>query len=175
MSVSVSDHVQDFLADTELHPDTCRICSAPAEPDQPLFHPCKCSGTIRYIHQDWSVVVSLSVWPLSDIALKLDHMVGSQQEEILRCLQISVLFHERYASFLHSHFVSSLLDEVYSPNMPKHLPFILFLRRFAQQLLWGIVLGLRAMMVAIIWLAFLPFVTVWTWRFYFIVGENTYV
>ncbi|KIK61982.1 hypothetical protein GYMLUDRAFT_198796 [Collybiopsis luxurians FD-317 M1] len=32
--------------------DTCRICSAPAEPDQPLFHPCKCSGTIRYIHQD---------------------------------------------------------------------------------------------------------------------------
>ncbi|KAH9924822.1 hypothetical protein B0H21DRAFT_764612 [Amylocystis lapponica] len=32
--------------------DTCRICSAPAEPDQPLFYPCKCSGTIRYIHQD---------------------------------------------------------------------------------------------------------------------------
>ncbi|THU92959.1 hypothetical protein K435DRAFT_967467 [Dendrothele bispora CBS 962.96] len=32
--------------------DTCRICSAPAEPDQPLFHPCKCTGTIRYIHQD---------------------------------------------------------------------------------------------------------------------------
>ncbi|PBK91140.1 hypothetical protein ARMGADRAFT_1054352 [Armillaria gallica] len=32
--------------------DSCRICSAPAEPDQPLFHPCKCSGTIRYIHQD---------------------------------------------------------------------------------------------------------------------------
>ncbi|KAH9987536.1 hypothetical protein BJV77DRAFT_791315 [Russula vinacea] len=37
-------------ADTDQ--DTCRICSAPAEPDQPLFHPCKCSGTIRYIHQD---------------------------------------------------------------------------------------------------------------------------
>ena len=26
--------------------DTCRICSAPGEPDQPLFYPCKCSGTI---------------------------------------------------------------------------------------------------------------------------------
>ncbi|PCH44456.1 hypothetical protein WOLCODRAFT_90853 [Wolfiporia cocos MD-104 SS10] len=33
-------------------PVTCRICSTPAEPGQPLFHPCKCSGTIRYIHQD---------------------------------------------------------------------------------------------------------------------------
>ncbi|KAJ7708893.1 hypothetical protein B0H17DRAFT_1174191 [Mycena rosella] len=32
--------------------DTCRICSAPAEAEQPLFYPCKCSGTIRYIHQD---------------------------------------------------------------------------------------------------------------------------
>ncbi|SJL04278.1 uncharacterized protein ARMOST_07639 [Armillaria ostoyae] len=32
--------------------DTCRICSAPAEPDRPLFHPCKCLGTIQYIHQD---------------------------------------------------------------------------------------------------------------------------
>ena len=34
--------------------DTCRICSAPGEPGQPLFYPCKCSGTIQYIHQDWS-------------------------------------------------------------------------------------------------------------------------
>ncbi|KAN0115651.1 hypothetical protein V8E52_006770 [Russula decolorans] len=52
-----TEHEYDSLvksvpeADTDQ--DTCRICSAPAEPDQPLFHPCKCSGTIRYIHQDW--------------------------------------------------------------------------------------------------------------------------
>jgi len=37
--------------------DTCRICSGPAEPDEPLFHPCKCSGTIRYIHQEWYVIL----------------------------------------------------------------------------------------------------------------------
>ena len=35
--------------------DTCRICSTPGTDEQPLFHPCKCSGTIRYIHQDWYV------------------------------------------------------------------------------------------------------------------------
>ncbi|KAG8904942.1 hypothetical protein FRB99_000996 [Tulasnella sp. 403] len=29
----------------------CRICGGGAEPDAPLFYPCKCSGTIRYIHQ----------------------------------------------------------------------------------------------------------------------------
>ncbi|EJD43727.1 hypothetical protein AURDEDRAFT_185325 [Auricularia subglabra TFB-10046 SS5] len=32
--------------------DTCRICSMPGEDGRPLFYPCKCSGTIKYIHQD---------------------------------------------------------------------------------------------------------------------------
>jgi hypothetical protein len=36
--------------------NSCRICGAPSELGQPLFHPCKCSGTIRYIHQDWCVL-----------------------------------------------------------------------------------------------------------------------
>ena len=43
------------VSEADADQDTCRICSAPGEPDQPLFHPCKCSGTIRYIHQDWYV------------------------------------------------------------------------------------------------------------------------
>jgi E3 ubiquitin-protein ligase MARCH6 len=56
--------------------------------------------------------------------------------------------------------------------MPKQLPFILFLRKFAKQLALGALFILRGAMVALIWLAFLPYVTVWTWRFYFIVGDN---
>ena len=31
----------------------CRVCRGEGTPDQPLFFPCKCSGSIRYIHQDW--------------------------------------------------------------------------------------------------------------------------
>ncbi|KAG9001493.1 hypothetical protein FRB93_012094 [Tulasnella sp. JGI-2019a] len=30
----------------------CRICGGVAEESAPLFYPCKCSGTIRYIHQE---------------------------------------------------------------------------------------------------------------------------
>lgn len=37
--------------------DVCRICRMPAEDDNPLFFPCKCSGSIKYVHQqclvDW--------------------------------------------------------------------------------------------------------------------------
>ncbi|KAL0020826.1 hypothetical protein WJX79_004115 [Trebouxia sp. C0005] len=30
----------------------CRICRLEAEPHNSLFHPCKCSGTIKFVHQD---------------------------------------------------------------------------------------------------------------------------
>ncbi|KAI8915089.1 hypothetical protein BC831DRAFT_168403 [Entophlyctis helioformis] len=46
--------------DNQLLPDSdsiCRVCRSPATPDDPLFHPCKCSGSMRFVHQqcleDW--------------------------------------------------------------------------------------------------------------------------
>ena len=30
----------------------CRICRMEAEDDWPLYHPCRCSGSIKYVHQD---------------------------------------------------------------------------------------------------------------------------
>ncbi|RLN74690.1 hypothetical protein BBJ28_00003166 [Nothophytophthora sp. Chile5] len=30
----------------------CRVCRGEAEPDRPLFAPCKCSGSIRFTHSD---------------------------------------------------------------------------------------------------------------------------
>ncbi|CAN6616736.1 hypothetical protein TRVA0_006S03334 [Trichomonascus vanleenenianus] len=32
--------------------DTCRICRGEGSPEEPLFHPCKCSGSIKFVHQD---------------------------------------------------------------------------------------------------------------------------
>ncbi|KAL8708487.1 MAG: hypothetical protein Q9220_006645 [cf. Caloplaca sp. 1 TL-2023] len=33
-------------------PDTCRICRADASAAEPLFYPCKCSGSIKFVHQN---------------------------------------------------------------------------------------------------------------------------
>jgi E3 ubiquitin-protein ligase DOA10 len=33
--------------------EICRVCRSEGTLDQPLFHPCKCSGSIRYVHQEW--------------------------------------------------------------------------------------------------------------------------
>ncbi|KAK5108460.1 hypothetical protein LTR62_008278 [Meristemomyces frigidus] len=32
--------------------DTCRICRSEATDSEPLFHPCKCSGSIKHVHQE---------------------------------------------------------------------------------------------------------------------------
>ncbi|CAJ0627318.1 1689_t:CDS:2 [Entrophospora sp. SA101] len=32
--------------------DVCRVCRTESSVDHPLFYPCKCSGSIRYVHQD---------------------------------------------------------------------------------------------------------------------------
>ena len=33
--------------------DICRVCRSEATPDKPLFHPCICTGSIKFIHQEW--------------------------------------------------------------------------------------------------------------------------
>lgn len=33
--------------------DFCRVCRCEAAPTQPLFYPCLCTGSIKYVHQDW--------------------------------------------------------------------------------------------------------------------------
>ncbi|TBU08280.1 RING-variant domain-containing protein [Hamiltosporidium magnivora] len=32
-------------------PQTCKICFLPSMQNKPLFHPCKCSGTQKYVHE----------------------------------------------------------------------------------------------------------------------------
>ncbi|KAK7687757.1 hypothetical protein QCA50_008976 [Cerrena zonata] len=119
--------------------DTCRICSAPAEPDQPLFYPCKCSGTIRYIHQD-----CLTTW-----------LAHSKKKTCDVC---------KYPY---------TFTKVYSPDMPARLPITLVIRKLIQQAGLGVLFGLRGVLVATVWLAFLPWATVWTWRMYFATGDAT--
>ncbi|KAJ7881172.1 hypothetical protein B0H13DRAFT_2049858 [Mycena leptocephala] len=119
--------------------DTCRICSAPAEAEQPLFYPCKCSGTIRYIHQD-----CLTTW-----------LAHSKKKTCDVC--------KHPYSF----------TKVYATDMPTRLPPVLLLRRVAQQSFFAMLFAVRAVAVAIIWLAFLPWVTVMTWRTYFSMGDST--
>ncbi|KAF8625036.1 hypothetical protein AX17_006950 [Amanita inopinata Kibby_2008] len=57
--------------------------------------------------------------------------------------------------------------------MPPSLPIPLLLRRLAQQVLFAVLFGLRAVLVATMWLAVLPWLTLMAWRMYFSMGEAT--
>lgn len=48
---STNGHLSDN--DSTTADNVCRICRCGPEPGQPLYHPCKCAGSIRYCHQDW--------------------------------------------------------------------------------------------------------------------------
>ncbi|XP_072169738.1 E3 ubiquitin-protein ligase MARCHF6-like [Diadema setosum] len=39
-------------SDDSTEGDVCRVCRSEGSHDRPLFHPCICTGSIRYIHQD---------------------------------------------------------------------------------------------------------------------------
>ncbi|TNM96161.1 hypothetical protein fugu_015822 [Takifugu bimaculatus] len=38
--------------DTAEEADICRVCRSEGTPDKPLYHPCVCTGSIKYIHQE---------------------------------------------------------------------------------------------------------------------------
>ena len=63
---------------------------------------------------------------------------------------------------------------VYAPDMPSSLPPLLLMRRLIQHILLTLLFVTRGFAVATIWLGVLPWVTVWTWRMYFSMGESTY-
>lgn len=51
-SDSPTQRVNSFDETAEEDEDVCRICRTSGDSDNPLFYPCACSGSIRYVHQD---------------------------------------------------------------------------------------------------------------------------
>lgn len=47
---SLSSSVISFLS---LSADICRVCRSEGTPEKPLYHPCVCTGSIKFIHQEW--------------------------------------------------------------------------------------------------------------------------
>lgn len=44
------------MGDTSQEADICRVCQLEGVPERPLFHPCICSGSVKYIHQECLVL-----------------------------------------------------------------------------------------------------------------------
>ncbi|EPE32664.1 RING/U-box [Glarea lozoyensis ATCC 20868] len=142
-SVAVPGHLPDIMNDPEFatnseamddgNADACRICRGDGSDAEPLFHPCKCSGSIKFVHQD-----CLMEW--------LSH---SQKKHCELCK------------------TPFRFTKLYSPNMPQSLPFPVLVRHVIIHIVKNLATWLRFVLVALVWLACLPYILRQVWRLLF--------
>ncbi|KAJ5788240.1 Zinc finger RING-CH-type [Penicillium paradoxum] len=118
--------------------DTCRICHGEATEEEPLFYPCKCSGSIKFVHQ-----ICLVEW--------LSH---SQKKHCELCK------------------TPFRFTKLYDPNMPQSLPAPLFLKQALIQCFRTLVTWLRFVLVAFVWLGWLPWSMRAIWRALFWLADG---
>lgn len=119
--------------------DTCRICHGEAdEPDDPLFYPCKCSGSIKFVHQ-----VCLVEW-----------LAHSQKKHCELCK------------------TPFRFTKLYDPNMPQTLPTPLFIKQAVIQCFRTLVTWMRFLLVAFVWLGWLPWSMRAIWRALFWLADG---
>ncbi|WEW57840.1 RING-variant-domain-containing protein [Emydomyces testavorans] len=111
-------------------PDTCRICRGEGSDEEELFYPCKCSGSIKFVHQS-----CLMEW--------LSH---SQK---------------KYCELCKTPF---RFTKLYDPNMPKELPAPVFLKELMVHVARSLLMWLRFLLVAFVWLGWLPWSMRAVWR-----------
>ena len=133
-------NIQD-RSKTQEDPDTCRICRGEGTKEEPLFYPCKCSGSIKFVHQN-----CLMEW--------LSH---SQKKHCELCK------------------TPFTFTKLYHPHMPQTLPTPVFLRQVLIHSFRSLLTWLRFILVAFVWLGWLPWTMRVVWRGLFWLGDGGWV
>jgi E3 ubiquitin-protein ligase MARCH6 len=119
-------------------PDTCRICRGEGSAEEPLFYPCKCSGSIKFVHQS-----CLMEW------------LGHSQKKYCELCKTPFRF-----------------TKIYDPNMPSELPAPVFVKELAVLGLRSLLTWLRFVLVAFVWLGWLPWSMRAIWRALFWLADG---
>ncbi|PYH45865.1 E3 ubiquitin-protein ligase SSM4 [Aspergillus saccharolyticus JOP 1030-1] len=119
-------------------PDTCRICRGEGTPEEPLFYPCKCSGSIKFVHQ----------------ACLVEWLSHSQKKHCELCK------------------TPFRFTKLYDPNMPQNLPAPLFFKQLIIHSFRTVVTWLRFILVAFVWLGWLPWSMRAIWRALFWLADG---
>ena len=121
--------------------DTCRICRGEGSTEEPLFYPCKCSGSIKFVHQS-----CLMEW--------LSH---SQKKHCELCK------------------TPFRFTKLYHPQMPNTVPLPIFLRQVALNTFNGVLTWARWLLVAFVWLGWVPWCMRTVWRGLFWIGDGAWI
>ncbi|KAA8496036.1 putative E3 ubiquitin ligase SUD1 [Porphyridium purpureum] len=163
----------------------CRICRCPAElPSRPLFHPCRCRGSIKYTHEDclvqWlssrPVMGLMQAPPLAaapvlapeapegaDGALmphELDFAQNQHGPNSARNIRTVVRCELCHTPFR--------FQPIYMQDTPEALPVAELLSGIMQRARSTITTSVRLTIVGFVWLFILPLLTSWTWQLMFV-------
>ncbi|CAO3592354.1 unnamed protein product [Absidia cylindrospora] len=118
--------------------EICRVCRCESTVKNPLYYPCKCAGSIRFVHQN-----CLLEW--------LSHSK------------------KKYCELCEHPFI---FTPIYRQDMPTNIPAHILIKQCFFRCGTIMKTGFRAIVVAIVWLVLLPYMTLWSWRFYFWSSES---
>lgn len=113
--------------------DICRVCRSEGQSDRQLFHPCICTGSIKWIHQDC----------------------------LMQWMRYS---HKEYCELCGHRFS---FTPIYSPDMPKILPFIDIASGLISSVAAALKYWLHYTLVAFAWLGVMPLTAYRTYKFLF--------
>ncbi|KAG8133167.1 hypothetical protein E2320_010979 [Naja naja] len=102
--------------------DICRVCRSEGTPEKPLYHPCVCTGSIKFIHQEWInlLFTSPAYCPsLSILEPKKTNYVPSSHLHLQLLVQWLKHSRKEYCELCKHRFA---FTPIYSPDMPSRLP-----------------------------------------------------
>jgi len=98
--------------------DICRVCRCEGSLERPLFHPCICTGSIKFIHQE--CLLQWLRYSKKEICELCNHRFSFTPSEYKI---FNVHIDSPYVTFRNKNIFNFL---VYSPDMPKRLPLRIF-------------------------------------------------
>jgi E3 ubiquitin-protein ligase MARCH6 len=123
--------------------DICRVCRSESTHDRPLFYPCVCTGSIKYIHQDCLLQwLKYSKKEYCELCHHKFNFAPSRPRPIAVLITRAPL--------------KALSVPVYHPDMPKRLPVFDLLSGMFKTIFKALKFWLHSTLVAISWLGVVP-------------------
>lgn len=92
----IFDIKMDNMENSAQEVDICRICNLEGMPEKPLFHPCKCTGSIKYVHENcliqWMHYSHNEYCEVCGHQMSFTHIYAPDQKSIIKDIAADIFF-----------------------------------------------------------------------------------
>ncbi|KAI8611743.1 hypothetical protein BC830DRAFT_1171635 [Chytriomyces sp. MP71] len=171
----------------------CRVCRGPGTAENALYHPCKCAGSMKYVHQEWlgchggaaegtkpedglgafadsqSFAILCACWGgeagKGGVRSYYLHTDVVLTTPLLHSLEEWLSHSRKKHCEICNHKFN--FTPIYNPHAPPAISLNFFTSVLLRRAWTTAKLYLRILLAGTVWLVLLPYATVWIWRFWF--------